>query len=401
MPLVDLPPTYVTFSLSGFVCAIGAAPVMAHSYPTPQAAMTSYIPAPVNVPENLAPYSIFGPIQFPESVALWHISSSQRPPSSTPVTSYPSPSSSLNQYPTVQPVLDQKKHKRTRSGCFTCRSGRIKCDEVRPVCDRCRKGNRECTYPSPSQTGSRPGGKSKGSRPQSYESDSSCQVEQDEVHVLEPIADGDEGDEGSVESESHPSTPSVASRPRARVPKRQNNPPSRGRKSKAALEAKEDSSSPSTESSKFECVSAHSAGASHGHFTPEPLGFRGNNQLPEDLRFYLTFCQESINYHHFFQKQGSESFFSRGIVNIALQYEPLLYAVVGFAAYHHSMTATGKLSTFLKYYNKALSLLRKSLGSGEKHCEATLITVLLLATFEVRPSAPIPHWLQLTSTRNP
>lgn len=344
--------------------------------------MTPYVPTHVDAPEDLPPCSIFTPIQFPESVALWHTSSSQQPHStSAAANTYPSPSSSLNQYPALPPTQDQKKHKRTRSGCFTCRSRRIKCDEVRPVCDRCRKGNRECIYPSPSKTGSRPGAKPKGSRTQSYESDSSPQAEQDDVHVLPPIPDGDEGDEGS-ESRS------VASSSKAHVPKRQSNPPSRGRKPKAAPEVKEDSSPSSTESSKFESLSAHSAGL--GHFTPEALGFRVDNRqlpedLPEDLRFYLAFHQESMNYHHYFQKHESESFVRRGIVDLALQYEPLLYAVVGFAAYHHSMeTATGKLSTFLQYYNKALVLLRKSLSSGEKHSEATLITVLVLATFEVR-----------------
>jgi hypothetical protein len=72
-----------------------------------------------------------------------------------------------------------------------------------------------------------------------------------------------------------------------------------------------------------------------------------------------------------------------------LHYEPLLYALVGLAAYHHSLhTPGGKLYTFLKYYNKALVLLRKSLGSGEEHSEATLCTVLVLTTFEVCCSFP-------------
>ncbi|KAL4897871.1 hypothetical protein BDV59DRAFT_51382 [Aspergillus ambiguus] len=42
---------------------------------------------------------------------------------------------------------EQRRHKRTRSGCFTCRSHRVKCDEARPVCNQCRKGNLDCVYP--------------------------------------------------------------------------------------------------------------------------------------------------------------------------------------------------------------------------------------------------------------
>ncbi len=34
------------------------------------------------------------------------------------------------------PGPDHIKHRRTRSGCFTCRSRRIKCDEMRPTCER-------------------------------------------------------------------------------------------------------------------------------------------------------------------------------------------------------------------------------------------------------------------------
>jgi len=28
------------------------------------------------------------------------------------------------------------KHRRTRSGCYTCRNRRVKCDETHPICDR-------------------------------------------------------------------------------------------------------------------------------------------------------------------------------------------------------------------------------------------------------------------------
>ncbi|CAK1361504.1 unnamed protein product [Cercospora beticola] len=40
------------------------------------------------------------------------------------------------------------RHQRTRSGCYTCRQRRVKCDESYPICERCWKGKRECTYPT-------------------------------------------------------------------------------------------------------------------------------------------------------------------------------------------------------------------------------------------------------------
>lgn len=343
--------------------------------------MTHYLQNPLQIQDSsqIPTYSIFGPVQYPESVALWHSSTAaQQPTTPAPATTFAS-TSSLKQPPVLQPAADQKKHKRTRSGCFTCRSRRIKCDETRPVCDRCKKGNRECVYPLPSNHPSRSGAKSKGYQ-QSQESDSSPQVEQDDVRPLETIADEEEGEEGSIGSSSRPSPSSTTTSSKPRIREKQSTQSLRRRKMKQ--DRKESSSSPSTESSRFDSISWRSA--SIGQLTLEPSVLRGNNQLPEDLRFYLIFHQESMNHHHYFLKPGNETFIRHSIINLALQYEPLLYAVVGFAAYHYSLqNASGKLSSFLKYYNKALSLLRKSLGSGENHSEATLITILVLTTFEV------------------
>jgi hypothetical protein len=121
-----------------------------------------------------------------------------------------------------------------------------------------------------------------------------------------------------------------------------------------------------------------------GHSTAELIN---NARLPDDLRFYLNFHQEFMNPPHFFLRQSCYYFIHYSLVDLALQYEPLLYALVGFSAYHHSLHSPGaKLYKFLKYYNKSLVLLRKSLGSGEEHSEATLCTVLVLTTFEVNCS---------------
>ena len=43
---------------------------------------------------------------------------------------------------------DKKKFRRSRKGCFTCRSRKIKCDEQRPVCHRCQVAKRECVFPT-------------------------------------------------------------------------------------------------------------------------------------------------------------------------------------------------------------------------------------------------------------
>ncbi|PLB37736.1 putative C6 finger domain protein [Aspergillus candidus] len=364
---------------------------MANPYHPPQASMTSFLQNSLQHPQDPVPlsaFSILDPGQFPESVAFWH--DPTQPPHGLPATS---PSYPPTSKPLLQPISDQKKHRRTRSGCFTCRSRRIKCDETRPVCDRCRKGNRDCVYPSPSapgsgpKPGSRPTAKARGTRPQSRSSDSPSQAGSEDFHVLEPIADDGEEEEESVGSHLSPSgaSSSMKSLPGG-VPRKHSVQSLRqhGAKqpsvatSETSMSHLDTSSSPSTEaSSRYESMSARSASVG---LSTEPLSF---DHLPEDLQFYLNYHREFLTFHHYFMKSRGDPFIHRTLLEFALQYEPLLYAVVGFVAYHHCVQlGTGKLFSFLKYYNMALKLLRRSLASTKTHGEATLMTVLVLTNFE-------------------
>ena len=352
---------------------------MTNPYQSSQAALAGFLDS-MQQDSSTSAYSLFGPTQYPESVAFWH------DPSAAPtMTVAPSYTHAQKQAALLQPLSDHKKHKRTRSGCFTCRSRRIKCDENRPICERCRKGSRDCVYPSPSpsssssKSGARTGAKSRN-RPQSQGNDSSGKVEVEALSPLEPIIDEEEPD--SAVSESRPSPASGPSTSRPELHKSQSThslqKPSILQTSDNSSFIKEQSSSPSTESSRLESTSVRSG--SIGHSTTELLS---NALLPDDLRFYLNFHQDFMNTPHFFLRQSCSHFIHHSLVELALQYEPLLYALVGFSAYHHTLQSGGKLYTFLKYYNKALILLRKSLGSGEQHTEATLCTVLVLTTIEV------------------
>ncbi|KAL4931329.1 Zn(II)2Cys6 transcription factor [Aspergillus undulatus] len=372
---------------------------MAHSFHPPQTSMTGY----AQEPPPLSAYSILGQSQYPQSVALWSSPSAQQqqPQSQSQVAATPYTPATPKTPSLLQSLPDQKKHKRTRSGCFTCRSRRIKCDENRPVCERCRKGNRECVYPS-STTGSaskaapRSVAKVKASRPPSRGSDSSGPVESletDEARTLETIADEEEV-EASPGSSTHQSPtatgPTVQAGSKSTLSQKKSNQSLRRAKAKQQtvsttdplLGRKENSSSPTSESSsRFGSFSARSDSVGFNPF--DTFGDPSTAHLPEDLRFYLSYHRESIEYRHYFLHPRSANFVDRTLVEYALQYEPLLYAIVGFSAYHHCVqTGDGKLYSFLKYYNKALSLLRKSLGSGEPYSEPTLATVLVLTTFE-------------------
>jgi hypothetical protein len=105
--------------------------------------------------------------------------------------------------------------------------------------------------------------------------------------------------------------------------------------------------------------------------------------LKTDLQKYLDFHQEHITHFHYILLYDFDNFFHTDLIELALTYEPLLYAVVGFAAYYHTLgQPDGKLSNFLRYYSRSLSLLRQSLRAGQPHTEATIATILQLATFE-------------------
>jgi hypothetical protein len=50
------------------------------------------------------------------------------------------------QEPRVHGVQQHGYRGRVRSGCLTCRSRKVKCDEIRPVCNNCERLERRCVY---------------------------------------------------------------------------------------------------------------------------------------------------------------------------------------------------------------------------------------------------------------
>ena len=157
------------------------------------------------------------------------------------------------------------------------------------------------------------------------------------------------------------------------------------------VENKEKSISPSTDSSSI-FSQPHSASSSYSpsgrlsSVSAEPSSENTPySHLPRDIQFYIDYHQRCLNYHHYFFKSDASEFVHSILLEKALQYQPLLFALVGFAAFHMTLKKpNGKIQEFLQYYNRSVSLLRKSLSSGDKHTEATLLTILQLAAFEVR-----------------
>lgn len=99
----------------------------------------------------------------------------------------------------------------------------------------------------------------------------------------------------------------------------------------------------------------------------------------------LTYFTETLTNYHYCIPHDSDNFFKHILVSAALRHEPLLNALVGFSAYHLTLqNPEGKLQNFLQYYNRSVTLLLGALQRKEKNTVGTLLTILQLATIEVR-----------------
>ncbi|KAL5412646.1 hypothetical protein PMIN03_004119 [Paraphaeosphaeria minitans] len=260
------------------------------------------------------------------------------------------------------------KHRRTRSGCFTCRQRRVKCDEAHPVCERCRKGNRECIYPeaqSTQKTG-RSGSKSGKSSAESGEGSSPEDHNDDAKERLPPIADDDEEEyeEDDIEVEE-----------KGRGAREASNTPG------LTLDR---SPSPSTESSlKTPSLSSRPPINRKMSHPTTKSGAAVKPSQRKDIQFYLDYFKNHMSAHHYSLKRDTSKFFKTDYLNHAMRYPPLLFAVVGYAAYFHTLTQpNARMHTFLQYYDESISRLRANMMKTKKQGLSTLLTILQLAAIE-------------------
>lgn len=231
----------------------------------------------------------------------------------------------------------------------------------------CKKGNRECEFPQPSSKRSKHG-----------EKDQSTKHDQRDEGVLglETIKDESEDEDEPIASPTEDS-----SLGRLRTDSVQSG--IQGIKSKMASEthqASPQSTDPSERSREETPASSLRTVTNSAEMQARQAKIRS---LKPDLQKYLQFQQDYMTHYHYFYKLDPTDFVHGEFIDLALSYEPLLYAVVGFAGYHYELQQPDpKLSHFLGYHSKSMSMLRKSLEKNTKATEATLLTVLQLATFE-------------------
>ncbi|KAL8924137.1 MAG: hypothetical protein Q9172_002846 [Xanthocarpia lactea] len=284
---------------------------------------------------------------------------------------------------------EHTKHRRTRSGCYTCRQRRVKCDEARPQCARCFKGTRTCTYPEP-RSKPNTGSTSKLNAAKAAEPITEAPSSDEEVddNKTVPVVAGAK----KIAEDSAKAKASPGSYPRHRKAPLQQQPSQSHKQALPSIERIDRDSevgySPPTDGSSPQSPSHSSARASRyvEHITPESSLSPEKislSHLPHTQRFYLDYLRNNITYHHYFFRHSANYFLHHILIEQALSYEPLLHAVVGFAAFQATLgKPNGKIQDFLGYYNRSVSLLRKSLASGQTHCDATLLTILQLATIE-------------------
>jgi hypothetical protein len=124
-------------------------------------------------------------------------------------------------------------------------------------------------------------------------------------------------------------------------------------------------------------------------FSPPSPDLEGDSStnwphLHKELQFYLNYHRVNLTLHHYFIMYDAQDFLQTTFLDMAVRHEPLLYAVVGFSAFHYTMALpNGGIQAFLTYYDKSVSLLRLSLQKSQRHTASTLLTILQLASFEV------------------
>lgn len=253
----------------------------------------------------------------------------------------------------------------------------------------CKKGSRECVYPERT-TSSKSGGNrnNQATKQESHDSSTDEYEDDEDIERLKTIQDEDEGlddmrqTSGSVQSDNHQQSTSQSLKTEKSFSRGESETPS-------LVHDKGPSPSPSTEGSigysKYAGVAPTGPSGQAPNYSSGLGGLRNDwSHLPQDLQFYLAYFCENITYNHYAMKHDSEDFLRTYFLDAALRNDALLYAVVGFSAFQYTLTnPKGEMQHFLQYYNKAVSLLLRSLTRGQRHTVGILLTMLQLATIEV------------------
>jgi hypothetical protein len=232
----------------------------------------------------------------------------------------------------------------------------------------CRKGNRECIYPDTqsSQKSSRSGSKS-GKSNAAEGASSPEDHDEDDKDRLPAIMDDEEDD---YDFDDGPMSGSQDLRDSSHTPG----------------SILDQSTSPSTEASSTVPPTARPSLSRKGSMQAPKLApqMKSTSSKTLDVQFYLDYFRKNITIHHYSLKRDTNNFLKGDFLTQAMKFEPLKYAVAGFAAYFHTLSLPdGRMSTFLHFYNESVSRLRATITKNKKQGLATFLTILQLASIEV------------------
>lgn len=235
----------------------------------------------------------------------------------------------------------------------------------------CRKGKRDCSYPdsSASTKSTRTHLRLKGVEADSESASSGDDSIADDKETLEPIQDAEETHEAD---ESAPPSATTES----------GNLPTAASSTNVKSESAE-SSAAAQRPPRPQAGRTASKHASKPSISQNPRW----SALPRDVKAYLKYHRDHMSYHHYAFKYDGGDFLKTTFIEIALndQSQALLYAIVAFAAYHYALALEdSRISAFLTYYNQSIMMLQQSL-KNKRPSVTTLLTILQLATIEVRP----------------
>ena len=207
---------------------------------------------------------------------------------------------------------------------------------------------------------------------------------------LDTIKDESEEDEDEEDDEEEEPMSALSSKQQPKRPAESRTRthsitrPQRSRKqSTASAYTQEQPSIPSSEVPLFE--TPVSQASQRGTLDPSQHWRQLKPDLKPEMEKYLRFQHDSLTFYHYLFKVDPADFVHGELIDLALSFEPLLHAVVAFAAYHHTVRlpdAQANFNDFWKYYCKSIVKLRKHLESTEERDDLVLLTVLQLATFE-------------------
>ena len=237
----------------------------------------------------------------------------------------------------------------------------------------CKKGPRECIYPDSQSNPKSARSGSKSGKSSSIDDPSSPEDHDDETKDgkrLPVIVDEDEDDD-YIYYDDDDMSKSQDARDSSHTPG----------------SFLDQSASPSTEASSTVPPTVRPSLSRKGSAQPNPAGSTTKNpsSMARDLQFYLSYFKNNMSVHHYSLKRDTSGFLKGDFFNWVMKFEPLKYAVAGYAAYFHTLEQPdGRMSNFLQFYNESVSRLRTSITKNKKQGLPTFLTILQLASIEVR-----------------